>query len=620
MVILTIIPLTRIPIQAPETLSYFSLTPVPRGSLVKVPLARRTINGIVLEVHSLSEARQRIRSGSFAPKKIISAYDPALIVSDGALAVATWIAQTACISLATACTLLFPDLSRARPRTSLLLRLPEAKPKQRPEEEIIASMSEERAVVQKLCASLRKGTQACIIVPDSEWIPVYAEVLAAHNPVVISKNLGAKALTAAREAIADGNARVIIGTRSALLAPFMDCARIIVIDPRHIGHWSEGSPRLHAATFAQWLATQWGATYTTITTFPLVQAKSSDTKNFLERSHTLHVVDMGAERAAGHANLYARSIEDVFRVDPHGHTLVYATRKGFASLYTCRLCGAYAACTNCNIPMRITRATEPPQLMCYRCTQSRPAPDRCPRCHKVSLYATGTTGIEKIASLSAFLAPDVPIFMLDDSTAHPESVLAHLREHPDAILVATAKLFRWKHSVAFRRIIVPSFDTLTYRPDFANDESSAATIALLRAWEPESVHVQTYAPHHPALTAQYDVPQWLESEFQARQVTGYPPAWHLIALTIRGASPAHVHTHAKTCAQLLMQAIQHHKLQERVTVRTPVPALIFRDRAQTVGVILIRTKEVHDFAHIAPHVPQPWRIIANPPSLDEALL
>ncbi|MEK7514958.1 MAG: hypothetical protein AAB608_01075 [Patescibacteria group bacterium] len=619
MVILTVIPLTRIPIQAPETLSYFSPTPVPRGSLVKIPLARRTVNGIVLAVHTLSESRQRIRSGSFSPKKIISAYDANSLVSDGAIAMAKWVAQTACISLATACTLLFPDLSRARPRTSLLPSLPDA-PKASRTKEYVTSLAEEYGVLQHICASLPKGAQACIIVPDSEWIPAYAQALAAHSPIALSQNMGAKALTNARTAVADGTARVLIGTRSALLAPFTRCAHIIIIDPRHIGHWSEGSPRLHATAFAQWLATQWGATYSVITPFPLLQAKTESTQTFLDRSHALHIVDMGAERAAGHQNLYARSIEDIYRVDPHGHTLVFATRKGFASLYTCRLCGAYAACTNCAIPMRITRASEPPQLMCYRCTQSRPAPDRCPRCHKVSLYATGTAGIEKIAALSAFLAPDIPLFTLDDSTAHPEKVLAQFREAPDAILVATAKLFRWKHGTTFRRIIVPSFDTLTHRPDFANDELSAATIASLRAWEPESMHVQTYAPHHPALTAQYDVRQWVESEFQARSATGYPPTWHLVALTVRGASPAHVQTHARTCAELLAQAIQHHKLQERITVRTPVPALIFRDRAQTVGVILIRTKEAHDFAQIAPHVPQPWRVIANPPSLDEALL
>lgn len=621
MVILTVIPLTRIPIQAPETLSYFSPSPVPRGSLVKIPLARRTIHGIVLAVHPLTEARQRIRSGSFAPKKIISAHDPNLIVSGGALAIATWVAKTACISLATACTLLFPDLSRARPRTSLLPRLPETPRKEPSEHEMVVSVAEECAALQKICSSIRKKEeQVCIVVPDSEWIPIYMEALAAHKPVALSQNIGAKALTEARAEIANGDARVIIGTRSALLAPFTHCAHIVVVDPRHIGHWSEGAPRLHAATFAQWLAAQWGANYTTITAFPLVRPRSNKTPNFLDRSHALHIVDMGAERAAGHANIYARNIEDMFRADPHGHTLIYATRKGFASLYTCRLCGAYAACTNCNIPMRITRATEPPQLMCYRCTQSRVAPDRCPRCHKVSLYATGTPGIEKIASLSAFLAPDVPVVTLDDSTPHPEAVLAKLHTHQDSILIATAKIFRWKHALTFRRIIVPAFDTLTYRPDFANDELSAATIALLRAWEPESIHIQTYAPHHPALTAQYDSAQWLESEYAARHATGYPPAWHLIALTIRGTSPAHVHTHAKTCAQLLTQAIQHHELADRITIRTPVPALIFRDRTQTVGVILVRTKEIHDFVHIAPHVPQPWRVIANPPSLDEALL
>ncbi len=365
---------------------------------------------------------------------------------------------------------------------------------------------------------LAQGSQALVLVPEigltPQTIARFRERFNAPVEVLHSGLNDSERLSVWLRA-RNGEAAIVIGTRSALFTPFSRLG-VIIIDEEHDSSYKQQEGwRYHARDLAVFRAREEG--------IPIVMGTATPA---LE---TLHNVQMGKYRQltlskrAGNAKPAVQHLLDLKglplkvglsqpllkRIKAHlqadNQVILFLNRRGYAPALLCHECGWIAECQRCDHYYTLHQNYR--QLRCHHCDSQRPVPQQCPKCGSTHLVSVGV-GTEQLENELAPLFPDTPITRIDrDTTSRKGSLEQHLADvHQGGarILIGTQMLAKGHHFPDVTLVALLDVDGALFSADFRSAERFAQLYTQVsgragRAGKQGEVILQTHHPEHPLL-------------------------------------------------------------------------------------------------------------------------
>jgi primosomal protein N' (replication factor Y) len=406
--------------------------------------------------------------------------------------------------------------------------------------------------------TLARGRRALVLVPEIGLTPQlvgrFARRFDVPLAVLHSGLTDAQRLAAWREVLS-GQARVVLGTRSAVFAPVADLG-LIVVDEEHDASFKqqEGGFSYSARDVAvmraqmQDLPVMLGSATPSLETLQNVALGRYGRVLLSRRSDQappprLRLVDLRRETL--HAGLSTTAIAAIERhLGEDGQVLVYLNRRGYAPTLLCTACGWIAPCQNCDARYTVHRGAA--KLQCHHCGAERPLPRQCPQCgYAVKPVGQGT---ERVEEALAELFPQAPIARLDRDVVRDadqlEAVVGRVASGAARILVGTQMVTKGHDFPNVTLVVVLNADQGLFSTDFRAAERLAQTVVQVagragRAQRPGEVLIQTEYPEHPLLTqllaAGYD--GFASAALAERRGAGWPPFARLAALRASAPDP-----------------------------------------------------------------------------------
>jgi len=346
-----------------------------------------------------------------------------------------------------------------------------------------------------------------------------------------------------------GEARIVIGARSAIFAPVRDLG-LIVIDEEHEGSYKAGNtPRYHARQVAMRRAAREGARLVMGSATPSAEAWQACATGSMERATLVErpsgcapprvdIVDMRGEEGP-----ISRALEQALRETKAsgGQSILFLNRRGFSHFFVCSTCGAELKCRHCSVSL--TWHKERNALICHYCGYRIPPPSACPECGSLDVGWVGF-GTERVEEEVQRLFPGWSLRRLDaDSTTKKgslETALEEFRRGEVDILLGTQMVAKGLNFPGVKTVGVVLADTGLNMPDFRAAERTFSLIVQVAGragrYSPDGrVFLQTYRPDSPVIrqAAALDPGAFYESELAVRATLGFPPYSRLVRLVFR---------------------------------------------------------------------------------------
>jgi primosomal protein N' (replication factor Y) len=390
---------------------------------------------------------------------------------------------------------------------------------------------------------LNAGRQVLVLVPEIALTPQTLARFEARfgDAAVMHSNLSDNARLQAWLKVRNGEARILIGTRSAVLTPFADLG-LIVVDEEHDASFKQTdglrySARDLAVKRARDLDIPLILGSATPSFESLHNALSGRYRHVLltERAGGATLPEYQLIDIRGHS-LDGGLSEDLIRaigahLEAGGQALVFLNRRGFAPSMVCGHCQWQARCPGCELPM--TMHQRPPALICHHCGRRQGLPETCPDCGHNALIAVGS-GTQRCEDVLSERFPDVPVYRIDRDTTRSqqrlEAQLEAIGNGQPAVLVGTQMLAKGHHFPDVTLVAVVNADGGFMSPDFRAPERTAQLIVQVagragRAERAGTVIIQTYQPDSPLLTTliRDGYRAFARQELESRAVAELPP-------------------------------------------------------------------------------------------------
>ncbi|HEY6443599.1 MAG TPA: primosomal protein N' [Candidatus Acidoferrales bacterium] len=407
-------------------------------------------------------------------------------------------------------------------------------------------------------AALSRGKTAIVLVPEialTLWLGRL--VRARFGAIVAILHSGLPDIERAREwwRVRRGEARVVVGTRSAVFAPLENLGLIIVDEEQESSYKQEETPRYNARDTAVYRARLEGAVALlgsatpSLETYHNARAGKYQLLNLASRVENrplaqVRIVDLREDfrrqhRAAPVSETLRAAI--ALRLEDRTQTMVLINRRGYSWSQLCRSCGAFVQCQNCSIALTYHKSRQ--RLECHYCGFSIRPPKQCPKCHAEYMYFVGD-GAERVDEYLREQFPAARIARLDRDTVHTkreyQEVLGAFANGEIDILVGTQMVAKGHDFQRVTLVGVVAADLALGRPDFRAAERTFQLLTQVagRAGRGElsgEVLVETYYPEHYAIqyAAQQDYISFYEKEAHFRRILHYPPFTALATVLVR---------------------------------------------------------------------------------------
>ena len=399
--------------------------------------------------------------------------------------------------------------------------------------------------LQACAAALERGLGAIVLVPEIALTPqALGRFQARFGDRIAALHSG---LTEAerrdeRERIAAGEARVVVGARSAVFAPVRGLGLIVVDEEHDASYKQESDPRYDARTVAAKRAALEGAVAVFGSATPRPESWAALER--LDLGGRLGVVKLPPVRVVdlrreGGYPLSAPLLAELGKLaERGGKAILLLNRRGLAPAIHCRTCGVTRRCRSCDVALVL----HADGLRCHHCGHAEPAPELCPVCGSAELARIGA-GTQRLERELEARVPELERIRLDADTKDAEAALERFAASERAVLLGTQMVAKGHHFEGVALAAVVDADTVMALPDFRAEERTFQLLTQLAGRSgrdaPGRVVIQTFQPDARAveLAARHDVERVLGGELERREVLGYPPFRHLVRVVVSGPEP-----------------------------------------------------------------------------------
>ena len=458
--------------------------------------------------------------------------------------------------------------------------------------------------------ALESGKSALLLVPEIGLTPAMAAQMYAAfagEVALLHSQLTPDERAEQWHRIRRGEARIVVGTRSAVFAPMVDLGLIIVDEEHDSSYKQEETPRYHgrdvAVMRAKLVGSGKGAVVVLGSATPSLESWANADKGRYARVElrervmerplpAVELVDMRAEfRETGQEQIFSRRLieETQLTLDRAEQVILLLNRRGYSTVVMCRSCGEKIECENCAISMTYHKKVnendaiaQPGQrLECHYCGFRRAVPKVCPKCESEHLYFLGA-GSQQGEERLQELFPAARIGRMDRDTVRGRSdmerLLARLHGGEINLLVGTQMIAKGHDIHGVTLVGVVGADFQLGLPDFRAAERVFQLLTQVsgragRGDLPGKVLVQTYHPDHYAIqfAATHDYPGFVAKEMNYRRWMHYPPFAVLANVVIQSEKLEEATAWAGTLGRWFQQA-----RLDKVRVLGPAAAPIVR--------------------------------------------
>ncbi|MCU0477404.1 MAG: primosomal protein N' [Chloroflexi bacterium] len=488
---------------------------------------------------------------------------------------------------------------------------------------------------EAIAASLAAGRPALVLVPEIALALPLVDRLRADlgaEVAVVHSGLGEGERADAWRRVRAGAVDVVVGTRTAVLAPLADVGLVVVDEEHEATYKSDRTPRFQARDVAVRLAALAGAAVILGSATPSVESEGRARLGRHRRvtlpervagaPPVVELVDLRDELAAGNRGLL--SVRLVTRLaaldrDAADRAILVINRRGSASAVVCRDCGHVQACPECTRPLVFHHAGM--TLRCHHCGAAAPMASRCPACRSPRIRYLGG-GTERLEAEVRDRFPGLRVARLDRDVVErrgaAERVVDAFSDGRLDVLVGTSLVTKGLDIPEVTLVGVVSADVALTLPDERAAERTyqLLTQAIGRAGRGDRAGhaiVQTYQPEHPAIRAVVtgDASAFYDAELAARERFGAPPFGATIKLTVGLEDPEAARTAGREMAERLRARARDRGIA--AAVAGPAPAYVPRRAGRWRFNVVLRATEPRAVLDDDPG--PPWSVDVDPESL-----
>ncbi|HEV2845601.1 MAG TPA: primosomal protein N', partial [Thermoanaerobaculia bacterium] len=371
--------------------------------------------------------------------------------------------------------------------------------------------------------ALARNRTAILLVPEIALVPALARAVEqrfGEDLAILQSGMGSGERHQEWERVRRGEARVILGPRSALFAPVTDLGLIVVDEEQDTSYKQEIDPRYSARDLALVRARDARAAAVLVSATPSLESRLNAERGKLELltltaragQGTLPegiLVDLreeGVSRRPGEVHFSERLRWEITQALADGdQVILLRNRRGYSPILLCRACGEDMRCEACGLPR--TYHMRERRLVCHYCGSMLRAPQSCPACHEEALEAIGA-GTERVEEDFKELFPGVPVDVLDRDTARrpggPAALLERFARGEIRVLIGTQMVSKGHHFPGVALTAVLAADSYLSFPDFRAVERTYNLLVQVagragRGERPGRVVIQTWHPDHYAI-------------------------------------------------------------------------------------------------------------------------
>jgi len=630
--IVQVIPITHVPLPKDQIYTYtlpqkFEKK-AKKGQLVIVSFRNKERQGIIVKIPN-----PKSQIPKYELKSIIRIVDEIPVMSVEQIKLASWISEYYHAPLGVVIKRMIPKIIKKNPKSKIQnpkldlkkprLHLTEAEQKIVNIINILNApnvflLHDQKAEFEKINIYLHllskvvsKGKQAMVLVPEISFAPKlvqkFVNYFGQSNLAVTHSGLSLGQRYREWLRIRSGQAKIIIGPRSAIFAPARKLGLIIVdqeYDPSY-KQWDQ-TPRYEARKVAIELAKLTKSKIILSSTTPSInsyyQAKKGKYKLLeldkkLSQISRLQIIDMREELRKGNRSIFS---EELFKgikknLANKKQVVLFINRRGLATFVLCRDCGYIEKCPNCNIPLTY-HTTPSPVLICHHCGYTKTLPTACPKCKGYNIKYFGG-GTEKVELEIKKLFPKAKISRLDIDQVSTKKeytkIYNDFTKNRVDILIGTQMINEtWDFSKAGILGII-SADINLNLPDFRAGERTFQLLSrLIRQTSKSQVIIQTYNPDHPAIKSavQDDYRSFYNQEVKARKELSYPPLSQMINLIYLDENQDKAKKEAQDLARILKRRVKQLKMDKQIIIFGPTPAFVYRIRNRYCWHIIVKIK------------------------------
>lgn len=405
--------------------------------------------------------------------------------------------------------------------------------------------------------TLSRGKTALILVPEIILTPQLLRIFTSHfgkKVALLHSMLRSGERYDEWKRARNGEASVVVGTRSAIFAPLENLGLIILDEEQEPSYKSENVPRYHARDIAKYRCVQENALLVLGSATPSVetmyQAKQGKihlfqlTKRYNEKSlPRVILADMKEELRRGNQTSISRLLQNELEqnLNRGEQSILFLNRRGANRMVSCGECGKVPECPRCSVKLTFHSANR--RLMCHHCGYSEPLPSACPSCGGILNFVG--IGTQKVQEEVEELFPGVEVLRMDTDTisaAHPhEELLERFRKEKVPILVGTQMVAKGLdfENVTLVGVVAP--DLSLYSDDFRAAERTFSLLTQVigragRGAKQGRAVIQTYTPEHDVIQSVcvQDYDRFYRDEIVMRELRTYPPFTDFIVMTASG--------------------------------------------------------------------------------------
>ncbi len=463
---------------------------------------------------------------------------------------------------------------------------------------------------EAVAEALRQGRQVLIMVPEigltSQWLGRFEKRFGV-KPAKWHSALGSRERIDTWKAVCQGQAKVVVGARSALFLPFSDLG-LIVVDESHdqsfkqedVVNYQGRDMAVVRAKFEQIPIILSTATPDLETVVNVENGKYDELKLKSRYAEAvlpeIKIIDLKVDKPLrgswGVSWLAPTLVEQIKEnLDKGEQTMLFLNRRGYAPLVICRDCGHRIQCPNCTAWLTEHRRAN--KLVCHHCGFMTEIPECCPECHSESGLTACGPGVERVAEEIRYRFPLARVRVLSsDFTTNFQEIYKVIKETEAGdvdILIGTQILAKGHHFPALTLVGIVDADLGLMGSDLRASERTYQLLSQVsgragRGEKKGTVYVQTLYPENAVLQAlvKGDASEFLNLEKKTRKILKMPPFGKLAAVIVSGANPGETERVAQWLGQTAFN-------DTNISTLGPAPAPIFMLRNKYRYRLLLKT-------------------------------